>query len=122
MNSRQSLALASFKTAVSAGFVCVLLMSSSVEALEVGVRSNSLLDRYHDVSNRTKAAQGLSHRYAQAKSGNSVRSRSDVVNEVKRQYNAKVLKITLNSKGTAYKVRILMPNGRVRDITVSASN
>ncbi len=56
-----------------------------------------------------------------AKNGQSqVRSRSEVVREVKRRYNAEVLKVTLNKSRTAYKVRILMPNGRVREISVSA--
>ena len=49
-----------------------------------------------------------------------LRSRSEVVREIKRQYNAEVLKIKLNQQGSAYTVRILMPNGRVRQITVSA--
>ena len=55
-------------------------------------------------------------RYAQAK----VRSRSDVMSEVKSKYNAKVLKISLNEKAGVYNVRMLMPNGKVRSIQVSA--
>ncbi len=56
--------------------------------------------------------------YAQKK--DQLRSRSEVVRQVKRDYNAEVLKISLNSSGSAYRVRILMPNGRVKEITVSA--
>ena len=58
--------------------------------------------------------------YAQNDSRKEVRSRSDVVREVKRRYDAQVLKITLNQQRSAYRVRILMPNGRVREVTVSA--
>lgn len=61
----------------------------------------------------------MSRSYAQ---NNNVRSKSEVVRQVKQEYNAEVLKITLNSDGTAYKVRILMPDGRVRQITVSAAS
>lgn len=50
----------------------------------------------------------------------SQRSQSEVVRQVKRQYNAEVLKISMNQNGSAYRVRILMPNGRVREVTVSA--
>lgn len=48
------------------------------------------------------------------------RSKSDVMREVKRRYDARVLKITLNKKRHAYRVRLLMPNGKVRNISVSA--
>jgi hypothetical protein len=40
--------------------------------------------------------------------------------EVKRRYDAKVLKITLNKQRQIYNVRVLMPNGKVRNIQVSA--
>jgi len=58
--------------------------------------------------------------HAQSGSSKNIRSRSEVVSEVKRKYNAEVLKIKLNSQGSAYKVRILMSNGRVKEVTVSA--
>lgn len=48
------------------------------------------------------------------------RSRSDVMREVKRRYDAKVLKISLNRQREIYNVRLLMPNGKVRSIQVSA--
>lgn len=66
----------------------------------------------------------LQRQFAQNRSGKSsknLRSKSEVVREVKQRYNAEVLKISLNSKGTAYIVRVLMPDGRVRQITVSAT-
>ena len=48
------------------------------------------------------------------------RSRSEVMREIKRRYNAKVLKISLNKKREIYNVRVLMPSGKVRSIQVSA--
>ncbi len=62
-----------------------------------------------------KSSYGSSN-YAQAK----VRSRSEVMNEVKQRYNAKVLKISLNEKAGVYYVRMLMPSGKVRSIQVNA--
>ena len=53
-------------------------------------------------------------------SGN-LRSRREVIQEVKRRYNnAEVLKITLDERRQVYKVRILMPNGKVRNLTIDA--
>jgi len=48
------------------------------------------------------------------------RSRSDVMNEVKKRYDAKVLKISLNGKTNTYNVRILLPSGKVRNVKISA--
>jgi len=48
------------------------------------------------------------------------RSRSSVIEEVKNRYNAKVLKISLNEKAGVYHVRVLMPNGKVRSLQISA--
>ena len=48
------------------------------------------------------------------------RSKSEVVQSLKRQYNAKVLKISLNEQRAVYRVRLLMPSGKIRDIQVSA--
>ncbi len=66
-------------------------------------------------SNRDRQFQNNSERKR------SVRSRSEVVQEVKRRHRgAEVLKISLNRNGTAYNVRVLMPNGKVRSLQVSA--
>jgi len=51
---------------------------------------------------------------------NKHRSRASVMDEVKRRYNAKVLKISLNEKAGVYNVRVLMPNGKVRSLQISA--
>ena len=48
------------------------------------------------------------------------RSRSEVVREIKQRYDAKVLKISLNEARAVYDVRVLMPNGKVRNMQVSA--
>ena len=56
----------------------------------------------------------------QLSQGSKVRSRSDVMREVKQRYNAEVLRIKLNEKRMVYQVRVLMPNGKVKNITVSA--
>ena len=57
---------------------------------------------------------------AQANQRNNFRTRSEVVREVKRRFNARVLKISLNRKRAVYNVRILLPNGKVRNLQVSA--
>jgi len=49
-----------------------------------------------------------------------IRSRRDVMREVKQRYNAEVLRINLNKQRMVYEVRVLMPNGKVKNITVSA--
>jgi uncharacterized membrane protein YkoI len=52
--------------------------------------------------------------------GGKLRSRSEVVREIKKRYNAKVLKISLHKHQSIYRVRILLPNGKIRDIQVNA--
>ena len=47
-------------------------------------------------------------------------SRCDVMNEEKKRYDAKVLKISLNAKTSTYNVRILLPSGKVRNVKISA--
>lgn len=50
----------------------------------------------------------------------SFRSKSEVMSEVKARYNAKVLKITLNENTASYSVRALLPNGKVKNLRISA--
>lgn len=50
----------------------------------------------------------------------SLRSRSEVIRDVKSRYNAEVLKVTLSQNSRFYNVRVLMPNGKVKNIQVSA--
>ncbi len=96
------------------------LLSSGVRAYQVpvGIASNELMS-----DGRYAVPFGYQQTYAQNRTNKpkrEIRSKSEVVREIKQRYNANVLKISLNSKGTAYNVRVLMPNGRVRQITVSA--
>lgn len=50
----------------------------------------------------------------------NLRSRSDVIQEVKQRYNAEILKISLDDRKQVYRVRVLMPNGKVRNLQISA--
>lgn len=62
-------------------------------------------------------------RFAQQNQRNSdyrLRSKSEVVREVKQRYDAEILKISLNQQRETYQVRILLPNGRVKQISVNA--
>ena len=66
-----------------------------------------------------KKNSAISRQYSQ--SGNkSLKSRSDVIQEVKRKYKAEVLKISLNERKQVYDVRVLMKNGKVRNLQIAA--
>ena len=56
----------------------------------------------------------------QGSSSQAVRSKSDVVRDVKQRYNAQVLKITLDQNKATYRVRLLLPSGRIKEVSVSA--
>ena len=90
------------------------LLVSSIAATHANERGHSY--KSHSKWNQT-SYKNNSSRYAQ---NNNVRSRSDVMNEVKQRYNAKVLKISLNEQACVYSVRLLMPNGKVRSVQVNA--
>jgi uncharacterized membrane protein YkoI len=60
-----------------------------------------------------------SNTISQNRSGN-IRSRSEVIREVKNRYDAEVLRISLSKNGRHYNVRVLMPNGKVKNIQVNA--
>ena len=89
------------------------LLVSSIAATHANERGHS----YKSHSKWNKTSYKNSSRYAQ---NNNFRSRSDVMNEVKQRYNAKVLKISLNEQAGVYNVRLLMPNGKVRSVQVNA--
>ena len=72
-----------------------------------------------NVLHATNASQFGTLDYVQNSTDN-LRSRSDVMQEVKRRYNAEVLKISLDERQQVYRVRVLMPNGKVRNLTISA--
>ncbi len=110
---------------LSTAALCGLLLCSSVEAFETEVTVSESLD-WAERASGLSSPNGTSiveHSYAQSqqRAPQKVRrSQSEVVRQVKRQYNAEVLKISMNQSGSAYRVRILMPNGRVREVSVSA--
>lgn len=62
---------------------------------------------------------GFSHGFAQSQKA-EFKSRSEIMSQVKRRYDAKILKISLNKAREVYVVRLLMPNGKVKTIQVSA--
>lgn len=61
----------------------------------------------------------ISSEFHLAQSGD-LKSRSEVIREVKRRYRAEVLRISFDEARKVYRVRVLMPNGKVRNLTVSA--
>ena len=86
---------------------------------------NSSIKLMHDraVPTKHESAIGLQQNQLRpvqlAQSGN--RSKSDAMSEVKRRYKgAKILRIKLDSSSNKYRVRILLPSGKVRNVTVSA--
>jgi len=50
----------------------------------------------------------------------SLRSKSSVINEVKNRYNGEVVKVSFNENKASYSVRVLLPNGKVKNVQVSA--
>ncbi|MDG1906052.1 MAG: hypothetical protein P8I38_10555 [Arenicella sp.] len=62
----------------------------------------------------------LPNSFAQRVQANQQKSRRQVIDEVERSYNAKVLKVSLDQGAGVYVVRILQSDGRVRTIRVSA--
>lgn len=53
-------------------------------------------------------------------SRSDVISQSEVIRQVKDRYDAEVLRISLSKDRRYYKVRVLMPNGKVKNIQVNA--
>ena len=104
-------------------FTALALFVSSVSNAyaygdERSYKKHSSTHQYSNKHSKSKQTSYKSHRYAQS----NVRSKSDVMREVKQRYNAKVLKISLNEKSGTYNVRVLMPNGKVRSLQVNAAN
>lgn len=90
-------------------------VANDVYASEYGSAQSQEFSAPHS----TNASQFGATTYAQNGADN-LRSRSDVMQEVKRRYNAEVLKISLDERQQVYRVRVLMPNGKVRNLTISA--
>lgn len=101
------------------GFLLVsLLLFSSIIATSAWARSS------HESVTKFSHGQSLNYRpvtdYWLADSDRDFRTKADVMREIKTRYDARVLKISLNKKREVYQVRLLMPNGKVRNITVNA--
>jgi len=77
-------------------------------------------DRYSSMPNSSKSSVRGLNSYAQRSQRGKVRSRSEVMREVKQRYQAEVLRIKLNERRMVYEVRVLLPNGKVKNITVGA--
>lgn len=98
--------------------------STTVEAFD-GVEAVTFTTQAQNESSsmthtiRRVPAPGFSDRWM-ANDSSNLRSKSEVVREVKRRYDATVLKISLNRAKSVYRVRILLPSGKVRNITVNA--
>jgi uncharacterized membrane protein YkoI len=80
---------------------------------------SSALEQPSGAADSLNVSQFSDLEYSQNDSAN-LRSRSEVVQEVKRRYNAEVLKISLDKSQQVYRVRVLMPGGKVRNLQVSA--
>ena len=105
-----------------------LLMASPGHAISPQNAEASVIDSSAGLSSvltpirhaQNGQGQGMISRDRNDDSRSKMRSRSEVVQEVKRRYNAEVLKISLNQSRSSYNVRVLMPNGKVRNLKVSA--
>ena len=62
----------------------------------------------------------LNYQLVENQSRGAYRSKAEVMRIVKRKYDARVLKISLLEQRGIYRVRLLMPNGKIRNISVSA--
>lgn len=106
---------------------CLALMASSAHALSSGHELAS--DNYSSVADFTGEAASnpdkwylqsdFSHRFAQRQNA-EWKSRGEVMSEIKRRYEAKILKIRLDQAREVYVVRLLMRNGKVKTVKVSA--
>lgn len=105
------------------GVGCLLVLSSTAFGHTVSTvsdRSPKMITSVIKVYVKEQASTPEGRRQLAYSPDAGVRSKSEVVEQVKNQYDAQVLKIKLNSSKTKYQVRILLPDGKVRNITVSA--
>ena len=109
-----------FRKSISLSMTLLLLcVSSSVFALNA---SNSVSqkndERLQSVIQPLMYAQSDSRSSTQ--SGSSYRSKSEVMQQVKNQYNGKVIRISLNERSATYSVRVLLPSGKVKSLSGNA--
>jgi len=110
-------------------FVLILLCCSATAlALDDFIITEDTLTEIRLFSTFEQSSRStlLPLRYAQSNSRNSngsnsfLRSKSEVMDEVKRRYGGQVLRISLNQQSASYNVRVLLPNGKVRNLQISA--
>ena len=96
-----------------------LCLSDSVFAVSGGSQSP---ENFHqlDQDRSEFVSVLLPIRQVQSQSSSALKSKSEVMREVKRRYNGQVVKISLNDRTQTYSVRVLLPNGKVKNLTVSA--
>ena len=97
-----------------------MLISFTHSSIASGFDRHQSHNFYHSSS-----VKQLRHDYAAiqvSRNGGKVRSRSDVVSEVKNKYpNCEILKVKLDERAMVYRVRILTRKGRVSVISVNAN-
>ncbi len=104
---------------------CVFLLGAVWSASVVALESDSNIDLLQLPYQQHQHQDYLAKPYAQnaARRPQSKQERigkSEIVRKVKQRFDAQVLRISLNKSGTAYRVRVLMPDGRVRVIVMEA--
>lgn len=82
------------------------------------VNKSHRVDKSYRVK-RAHAAHFSGTQYSQ-KQNDKLRSRGDVIREIKRRHNCEILKVSLDERKQLYRVRVLMPNGKVRNLKISA--
>lgn len=105
----------------------VITLQFAMAGLSVAVASNIeerksalILNAIHpDQLHRTSNSQAVARQLSQSRRG-GLKSRSQVIEEVKRRYDAEILKISLDERQQVYRVRVLMKNGKVRNLQISA--
>ncbi|MBX2847627.1 MAG: hypothetical protein KTR16_04855 [Acidiferrobacterales bacterium] len=103
---------------VSCKVLAVNVSSSSPDgySLEQGL-SNHL----QNPSNHSSVLIPIRQAQAQSQRNSSaLKSKNEVMQEVKSRYNGRVVKISLNERSQTYSVRVLLPNGKVKNLSVSA--
>lgn len=99
-----------------------LCLSGTVYAINASNQNSEIiLNPDQDRSEFTSVLQPIRQIQAQSqRNSSSLRSKSEVMQEVKSRYNGQVVKISLNDRTQMYSVRVLLPNGKVKNLSVSA--
>lgn len=105
-------------------FISRLLLTIVLQLAAVNGASAFANDRGYSsrgvIEHNSGASQLVIYQLSQNE-GSKLRSRSDVIEEVKERYSrCEILKISLDERKQMYRVRVLMPNGKVRNLKISA--